>query len=247
MERAEPPGFPPGAHDEGVVVKKGHRRYPGWRWLLFLLVPAVIIAAGGFMINAYFRHEARRDSGCLLSHIADFKAEQIGDWIREYLDDARALASNPYLHKALVGFLEDPGSTPAADELLCWMEDYVETENYRELFLIDTDGKVLLSTSTRGIAGTSARKMAAEALAEGEPCFSDLTFDSIVPDIHIDLILPILRSTPEGEKPLGTLLLRIDPYDFLYPLIQSQPTPDRTMETLLVRKEGEEVCWSTTW
>ena len=57
--------------------------------------------------------------------------------------------------------------------------------------------------------------------------------------IYLALAVPLLDS----QKPVGAVLLRIDPYQFLYPFIQAWPMPSRTSETLLVQREGNEVVF----
>ena len=46
-----------------------------------------------------------------------------------------------------------------------------------------------------------------------------------------------------GGRPLGVLMLRIDPSVYLYPFIQRWPTPSETAETLLIRREGNEAVF----
>ncbi len=46
-----------------------------------------------------------------------------------------------------------------------------------------------------------------------------------------------------ASRPVGTLILRIDPESYLYPYLKQWPTPSETAETLLVRREGEEVVF----
>jgi PAS domain S-box-containing protein len=46
-----------------------------------------------------------------------------------------------------------------------------------------------------------------------------------------------------GGRPLGTLILRIDPTLYLYPFIQTWPVQSRTSETLIIRREGNDVLF----
>ncbi|MEI7994805.1 MAG: EAL domain-containing protein, partial [Methylococcaceae bacterium] len=54
--------------------------------------------------------------------------------------------------------------------------------------------------------------------------------------------VPVL-DTQHGNKPLGIIVLRIDPTIYLYPLLQSWPTPTASAETLLVRRDGNDVLF----
>ncbi|MFA4825557.1 MAG: PAS domain S-box protein [Methanoregula sp.] len=61
--------------------------------------------------------------------------------------------------------------------------------------------------------------------------------------IHLDVIAPLARKSNGAGKPVGAVLLSIDPEDFLYPLIQSWPVPSGSAETLLVEREGDHVLF----
>jgi len=56
------------------------------------------------------------------------------------------------------------------------------------------------------------------------------------------VLVPIL-DTADAGRPLGVLVLRIDPQEYLYPFISRWPVPSATAETLLVRREGNEAVF----
>ena len=60
--------------------------------------------------------------------------------------------------------------------------------------------------------------------------------------IYLRLFAPIIDVSSDG-KPLGVVVLWIDPNVYLYPLIQRWPTPSETAETLLICREGNEVVF----
>ena len=82
----------------------------------------------------------------------------------------------------------------------------------------------------------------AELLRSGRVAFLDFHRDAPDRPIHLAVLVPILDER-DGGRPLGVLVLRIDPRTYLYPLIRRWPTPSRTAETLLVRREGNEVVF----
>ncbi|MCX5648914.1 MAG: diguanylate cyclase, partial [Planctomycetota bacterium] len=60
--------------------------------------------------------------------------------------------------------------------------------------------------------------------------------------IHLSILVPIFDER-DGSRPLGVLVLRIDPATHLYPDISRWPTPSRTAETLLVRRDGNDALF----
>jgi PAS domain S-box-containing protein len=59
--------------------------------------------------------------------------------------------------------------------------------------------------------------------------------------IYLPIVVPIFDEV--DGRPLGTVILRIDPETYLYPFINRWPTPSETAETLLVRRDGSNVLF----
>ncbi|MFH0908926.1 MAG: PAS domain S-box protein, partial [bacterium] len=60
--------------------------------------------------------------------------------------------------------------------------------------------------------------------------------------IHLSILIPIVGAK-DGDRPLGVVVLDIDPSQYLYPMIQRWPTPSRTAEARLVRRDGNDVLF----
>ena len=78
---------------------------------------------------------------------------------------------------------------------------------------------------------------AVASLQSGHITLHDFYQDEHDQRVYLGLIVPVLDSQ-HGNRPLGVIVLRIDPTIYLYPLIQSWPTPTASAETLLVRRDG---------
>ncbi len=83
---------------------------------------------------------------------------------------------------------------------------------------------------------------ALEVLRSGRVGFLDLHRDLPGEPVHLAVLVPILEGA-EHPRPLGVLLLRIDPERYLYPFLQRWPISSRTAETLLVRRDGNDVLF----
>ena len=95
---------------------------------------------------------------------------------------------------------------------------------------------------TREPHSTVTLQKAREAMRSGQLTFADFYPDEYTKKVYLRLFVPILDG-PSGERPLGVLMLRIDPEVYLYPFLQRWPTPSETAETLLVRREGNEAVF----
>jgi signal transduction histidine kinase len=82
----------------------------------------------------------------------------------------------------------------------------------------------------------------AAALAKRRVSIIDFHTDSPSERIHLTVAVPILGLGIDG-RPLGVLLLRVDPSKYLYPFIRSWPEPSQTAETLLIRRDGNDVLF----
>jgi hypothetical protein len=72
------------------------------------------------------------------------------------------------------------------------------------------------------------RNAVREALRTRQALISDIHRSDIVDYAHIDLVSPLIIRGGKTQTPVGALLLRIDPDQFLYPLVQTWPTPDKS-------------------
>jgi PAS domain S-box-containing protein len=211
---------------------------PQWLWALVAATAIIVLLSGyGFlqMETRQFRAEAEAN----LAAIARLKVQQIADWRRERLSDASAFSDSPPFITETANWLKarQPEGKAALLARLKALELYAQ---YNDACLVDPTGQPLLSLSG-DLAALDSTDLAtlAEAFRRNRPTFGDLhrTASGV---IDLDVIAPLLGS---DGRPLGAILLKIDPQSNLYPLLQTWPIPSATAETLLVHREGDEVVW----
>lgn len=208
---------------------------------VFLLVAALIATAG------YYRYEdlkksIRDDSYANLTAIADHKAAQIAQWMKQRRNEAEAIGLDRFLAKEL--------RNGVTRDLRAYMDKLTQQGGYQATVLLDTRGNVILSM------GDEVRSLDPEIdnlVTEAVKCscvqVSDLRveagtgIDGLPPKIHMDLLTPLKYVSSGKERIVGAMLLRIDPHTAFYPLVQSWPTASKTAETQLVRAEGQDVLF----
>lgn len=210
--------------------------------LLFVLLAAGIVAAGYRYFKSYessYRSQIERQ----ISVIAELKVGELTGWRQERLGDASTLFNNDAFSVLVRRAFQQPPDVEAQRQLAAWMGKYLGYNQYERVFLLDTRGAVLMavpdtaeSTPPRLVQDT------AQALHSGKVAFLD--FHREVPDgpIYLAVAAPILDKQ-DANRPLGVLVLRIDPQTFLYPFIQRWPAPSSTAETLLVRRDGDDALF----
>ncbi|MCE5181837.1 MAG: GHKL domain-containing protein [Betaproteobacteria bacterium] len=212
---------------------------------IFLLLAAGVGTAGYFYYEDQLAREklARQHD---LAAIASLKTQQITEWRKERIAEAKSILATsfmpPIADKWLAGGRRDDN---LRDTLLAWMAAPRHTRHYSRIYLLDTQGKVMLSYPDDG-ARPDAHTIASmrEALRRKSVTLQDFHYSVDGKTLHLDLCVPLAvshHSAPSGE--IGALVFEIDPYRFLYPLIQAWPTPSPSAETLLVRRDGDKVTF----
>ncbi len=215
-----------------------------WKLILILILLAVGVGGAGYLYYENQKVRITRDKQNELVAIAELKVNQIVNWRKERLGDAGMIAGNPYITSWIEPLMKDRPPSRLREDALRWMASLQRYYPYKDLFLVDSKGRLRLATvKGGGVLASYDREAVFQAIHKKEPVLSDLHRDESSTEIHIDLIAPLLTGKEPHLRPIGALLLRIDPYQFLYPFIQSWPAPSPTSETLLVRREGNDVVF----
>ena len=222
---------------------EGSDSHTGFAFLaVFLLLAAALIATGAFYFRNYalqFRAQVEQQ----LSAITDLKVNGLVRWRKERLGDANTLYKNPAFSILVRRFFEKPQDPDARRLLLTWMTRVQTNLDYERVILADPRGVICLSApAVPPAAVPHLARDAAAGLGSGQIAFLDLHRDTPSGPIRMAVMVPIFDE-PDGRRPLGLIVLQIDPAGYLYPFIEHWPTPSPTAETLLVRREGNEVVF----
>lgn len=212
---------------------------------LAVFVGAVLcIVLGASKYQGYMQTVSRHNAAEALEAIADLKVSQINAWRAERIGDARVLSVDLGNALRVAAFVESPSAGDSGEDILRFMEAFLDSYGYRSVALTTVDGTVRLSAGPdAAIVGPYGRSLIRRVAQLRRPLLSDFHRASNVEGVHLDLCAPILVRGPEGERCAGAYLLRIDPDKFLYPTVQDWPTPSPTAETLIVRREGDDALF----
>ncbi|MFH0995661.1 MAG: ATP-binding protein [Pseudomonadota bacterium] len=210
--------------------------------LIFAILSLGIILGGAFYYRNYERH-FRSEVEHQLSAIAELKVSELVQWRKERLADAGILYQNTSFAAWVRRFIENPDDTDARRQIEIWLGKYRSHYQYDRVFLLDAKGGERLAVPDKPEpAAAHLARDAAHCLDSGQVIFTDFHRDSPDRPIHLSLLVPIL-DVSGAIRPIGILVLRIDPDIYLYPVIRQWPTPSRTAETLLVRRDGNDVLF----
>ena len=210
--------------------------------LIFVSWAAGIVTLGWLIYHSQ-RDSCRTKADYNLTAIADLKVSQLAMWRKERLEDAAVFYKNRPFSDLVRRCSERPQDLPLQEELRTWLDHFQASQHYDRVALFDAAGKKWMGFSKmKEPLSSVTSQTVSEALRSGQLTFTDFYRSERTKTVGLRLFVPILDEQGNG-RPLGILMLRIDPSAYLYPLIQSWPTPSQTAETLLIRREGNEaVC-----
>ncbi len=205
-----------------------------------MTLPVVIVLLAGY---AFLRMQARQLQAATeanLTSIAQLKAHQISDWRLERLSDAVAFSDDPTFVADVNEWMQAP-QPQAETEIMTRLKALESNRQYSDAVLVDAAGQPRLSLTGRLLAlDAEDRAALADAFQSGRPRFYDLHISSANGAIDMDALAPLMSA---AGKPVGAIVLQIDPQRYLYPLLQAWPVTSASAESLLVRREGDEVVW----
>jgi PAS domain S-box-containing protein len=222
-------GKPPDVSSRGLVAA-------------IIIVLFVITAAGTLLYQSQewqIKDGVTRD----LTSIALLKTDQIAAWREDRLNDARSFSSSPFFIDGVDHYLTY-GDEESGEKILERFRDMNVTPVYDNILLVDPQGNVRLSLdpTITSIQPTILAQVNA-SLESGNDVLTDFHPIPGTNRPSLYAIAPLRLKTDGSEKPVGAVLLSINPYDFLYPLVQSWPVPSESAETLLVEREGDHVLY----
>ncbi len=212
------------------------------RIMIFLLVFfTAALLVGGYLYFVYEKNTIHYEKLENLKAIASLKSEQIRNWKKERMSEAVFFSNNPAFVENIKRLLAEGDDAGARFYFHNRLSHIQETHKYENIFILSTDGELLLSLEPeyRGMDDVMLR-FADSALIHERIILSDFYECQTHDCIHLDFHAPVRDL--EG-RPVGVTVFRIDPQHFLYPLIQSWPAVSHTSETYLVRKEGDSVLF----
>jgi two-component system cell cycle sensor histidine kinase/response regulator CckA len=202
-----------------------------------LVAVAIIVLTAGNIVRT-FKQETSKEVARLQA-IADLKAGQISDWLRERESDGHFVQTSRFFAETYRHW-RDAGDTASGDLLKKRLNEYREDRFFEGVLLLDEQTEVLWGSEDTGLVLNPALLAAApQAAAEGRALRVGPYRDADG-RLHLDLVVPLLLV---GDQRRPIVVLRVDPRGYLFSILQSWPVPTGSGETLLFRRDGEEVLF----
>jgi PAS domain S-box-containing protein len=213
-------------------------RLQAWYLLLALAGTGLLIS----MAWQHFYSEARENAEADLAVIAELKARDVENWLRDKRNGALQPASG-YLTTGLLHWQQAQRS-PAADaalrERLAFYQQRhpeairVTLYDAQASFLISTDPAIHHDKHRLDVL----RLNASPVINQSE--ILDFHFEARA-GAHLAIISPLLDATPQGIRRVGYVLMELDPRRQLFRSIQRWPASSRSGESLLWQQQEDYV------
>jgi PAS domain S-box-containing protein len=215
-----------------------------WPSLSVLLFTASMLTAGIILYSIYQKQRILRDAQTEMESIALLKSEQVSRWKIERLNDARLIHQNVTLVEQVDAMFIKESAQWEKSRLEALLETLIENYDFAGAVLISAGGIPGLAVPpSEAVIGDFLRDHITSAISNPSITMSDFHTVSVLPYMHLDMLIP-MRMPHEGDTVVaGVLVLRIDPEKELFPLLSSWPTPGKTSECILFRFEGDSVLY----
>ncbi len=211
-----------------------------YTYVLVFVVLFLSIMTSGYSYYKSYEKQYRFGIEQQLSSIASLKVNQIVQWRKERLGDAKILYKNAEFSKLVKRFFNNQNDLEAKKGVQEWIDVVHSTYQYESISLHDLKGREIVASSIKKIhSHLFFPKLLSEIRKYGEIIFKDFYRDENDSRIYLGIFIPI----QSDNNLIGILDLRLDPEQYLYPLINEWPIPSKTAETLLIRREGNEAVF----
>lgn len=202
--------------------------------MLFALLLAAGLGAGGYRTFTQQRTEIRHLAEESLVAIASLKEEAVAAWFRDRMRDAEVARQQAMIGGAVEAYLSAAPGGRGEEDLRAWIHTLQQRHDYGAVGLFDADGELRLSALASGVTLEPRDADDVErVLADGGVVLEGLHQRAQGPGVSMSFLIPMSNS--------GMLVLQVDPSRVLFPLVQKWPAPSATAETLLVRRDGNDV------
>ena len=206
-----------------------------------LLLPFILLAMVifGLTVGAirYTFEQKKAAEVARLQAVADLKAQQIGAWLKERINDTRVLKSSYSLPEDYARWRDNQDSA-SRQRLTDRLREFAEIYNYSGAMLLDAQGTPLWHSDSIP-AGIDAAQRAAFLKAAANREVSRLgPYLDASGRIHLDFVAP-LRTQADKAGPI--VILHTDQADYLPATLRTWPGPTASGEIVLFRRDGDAI------
>ncbi|WP_265944462.1 PAS domain-containing protein [Dechloromonas sp. A34] len=173
-----------------------------------------------------------------LQAIADLKAQQVTNWLKERQGDAEFVQTSAFFAGQYQRW-RTTGDASIAKQLHDRLEQFRKSRGFAAVIMLDHNGQRLwASTDIAAEPSADLRQTAQRAARDGQIHRMNPEIDA-AGKVHLDLVVPL---TGIAESP-PLIILRANLADWLFLSLETWPVPSRSAESVLFRRDGEQIVF----
>lgn len=220
-------------------IDKISRKY---LFIIFLAFTVGIIIIGYSIYISYYFEFKKKAEDELIS-VTKLKIEEINHWRKERIKNLAIYQKNESFSERVKKTLANLDDAKIQKTMQDWMTLFKTNYNYHRVCLHDRNGTEVLSTNNDDASLPHNLKSYFDRIfANKEVVFEDFYIEKSDGRIYLSLIVGIFE-VDNDNSPLGVLIARADPEEYLYPLLNSWPIARPSAETYLVHKSDDDVVF----
>lgn len=224
------------------------RRHSRFALGVFLLLIVASLITGYTVYRRLVAGEDRQAEETL-NNIVEIENAAVSGWVLERLADATVFSSGRFLGETMHTWIAS--GSPQDDtrqQILEQLEAIKRTYNYHDAAILDTNGKVRISTQEPGAPlDPVAVKTVSDAIASNDTRMSTIHTIHDPTQSVVDIATPLLDIHERTTKVPSILLLRANAGSHLESFVQSMPLLNASAEIFLAEvRDGKVVAISTS-
>jgi len=178
-----------------------------------------------------------------LRTVTGLKTLEIGDWLEERLNDAKAMTGNKVFVDRVARWIS--GDTAEYDVRRSIEERFnilLSLKDYSALCLFDKEGRPLVSAGGPAPSKRQILSLLKESTSSVKVILIDInpreTGSVTQPELGVSV--PLFTRAGNSKEKIGLIYMRIDPALKLYPLVRTRPGMFSSLESYMVRRDGDQ-------
>ena len=213
-----------------------------WRLIAAFASLSLVLVILGVTVYGIVADSLRNRENEQLGTIAEFKKDQIENWMANRRSDLLSYMENPFYAGALTSLRTGFDET-LHKQLVARLERTRTVRGYAGIEMLDTAGQVVAAAGEACRHGAEFQAAARQAFDQSEPVLLDLHRAGPGEPVRL-AYLAAIKDARRPERPsVGLAVFTIDPDRALYPMLGAWPTKSNSGVTLLVRRDGDHVVF----
>ncbi|HVZ65500.1 MAG TPA: PAS domain S-box protein [Lacunisphaera sp.] len=199
--------------------------------LLVVVIAGCALTVGGVLLLTQQARHQRAQMLEQLENLTGVKVQQVADWRRQRLGDARAILQTPLLAEMMHAIVTGHAADAARADLVEWFQRLELSYGYAAIALADGALRPVLAHPGDTTIPEGARRFPLSYFRESADVVELPPFVDAAGELRWDLLVPLRR---RGDAtPFGAIVLQTNPNRYLLPIVRSWPASSQTGQCML--------------